>query len=110
MVGLSIIPHMLGFGQITYSLGLSRWRSQIPSVSLRMKKTEIFVEQILESGTLVLRATQRVSVTQRELFRGSRRPHWPRLQVKAGSFRSQPPHLGDQAATACFEYLKAPTA
>lgn len=73
MADWSTHPHILGLGQITYSLGLIKWRSQNPSVSLRMQKTEIFfVGQILEPGTLFLSSSQRVSITQRRLFRGSR--------------------------------------
>lgn len=57
---------MLGFGLTTYSLGLISPKEdpKFPFYHSKFKKTEIFVGKILEPGTLFLRASQRVSVTQ----------------------------------------------
>lgn len=48
-------------------------------MSLGIKKTEIFVEQILEPGPLLWRASQRVSMTRRGLFQGC-----PTLEAAGG--------------------------
>lgn len=67
MVGPSTVPHVLDFGQTTYSLGLIRPTEEpkLPLCHSKSKRQTFFVRQMQESGTLFLRASQRVSVTQR---------------------------------------------
>lgn len=121
---LSTIPHMLGFGLTTYSLGLIRPKEdpKFPFYHSKLKKDRnlcwedpgtrhAFLEGqpkgfSYSEGAILRQSPLRGCRGATSRLLGSR-PHRPGLQVLAGDPRLQPAYLGDWAAATSLQYLKA---